>query len=136
MKKLKVYIASPYTHGSATDNIRRQIDAKHILMDAGFTPFAPLESFFGDIMKYRSEREWLDWELEWLEVCDIVVRIRPTDKNGKEVPSSGSDGETNRAEELGIPVYNFPGVDSLKRWAKRTPKEALLSIIEREKIIH
>lgn len=124
-KKLKVYIASPYTHGSAAINVGRQINAKHILMDTGFTPFAPLESHFGEIMRARTEHEWLQWELEWLEVCHIVVRIRPVDAKGKEIPSSGSDGEVARANELGLPVFNFDDLNALKSWAKNVNKSDL-----------
>jgi nucleoside 2-deoxyribosyltransferase len=135
MKKLKVYIASPYTHGSAAINVGRQIKAKHILMDYGFVPFAPLESHFGEIMRARTEHEWLQWELEWLDVCDILVRIRPVDKDGIEIVSTGSDGESDRAAELKIPSFSFRNLEELEEWAKEVNKENLWDICIANKYI-
>ena len=117
MKKLlKVYIASPYTNGVAADNVRRQLDAQKVLMDNKFVPFAPLLAHFSAIHHYRPEREWLSWDLEWLKCCDFLIRIRPTDGDGIEVYSNGSDIEEQTASENNIPVYNFESVEELKIW--------------------
>ena len=115
MKKLKVYIASPYTNGWMPDNVRLQIEAKHILMDYGFIPFAPLENHFSEIFRSRSEGEWLEWDLEWLKACDIIVRIR-TKRNGVEINSPGADLEINTAHANNIRVYEFADLEELKKW--------------------
>jgi len=116
--KLKVYIASPYTNGWTATNVSRQLKAKHILMDNGFCPFAPLENHYAEIFQHRSEHEWFEWDLEWLKVCDILVRIRPNDANGNEIPSPGSDQEVETALENGIEVHQFKTLDELKEWAE------------------
>lgn len=117
-KKLKIYIASPYTNGWQPDNVRRQLEAKHILMDHGFVPFAPLENHFGEIYKHRSEHDWFEWDLEWLEVCDMLVRIKGY-HNGEEIKSTGADLEVKRAKELNIPVLVFNDLEELKAWASQ-----------------
>ena len=124
--KLKVYIASPYTNGWAADNVRRQLEAKHILLDHSFVPFAPLENHFAELYKHRSEKEWFAWDLEWLKVCDIMVRIRPTDGDGVEIPSIGADIEEKTAEEEGLLVFNFKSLSELKSWAITVNKKDLI----------
>jgi len=57
VKKQKVYICSPYTNGWMPDNVRLQLEAKHILLDYGFIPFSPLENHFAEIYKHRKEGE-------------------------------------------------------------------------------
>ena len=39
------------------DNVRLQLEAKHILLDYGFIPFSPLENHFAEIYKHRKEGE-------------------------------------------------------------------------------
>lgn len=118
MSKTRVYIASCYTNGWMPDNVRRQIEAKHILMDYGFVPFAPLENHYSEILKHRPEHEWFQWDLEWLGVCNILVRIRVFDKNGDEIPSTGSDKEMQFAREHGITIYEFKDLGELESWCK------------------
>lgn len=120
--KIKVYIASPYTNGWAATNVRRQLQAKHILLDNGFCPFAPLENHYAEIFQHRPEHEWFEWDLEWLKVCDILVRIRPSDKDGNEIPSRGSDQEVETAIENNIEVYQFKTLEELKEWAENYEK--------------
>lgn len=126
MRRLKVYIASPYTLGWQPDNVRRQLEAKHILLDHGFVPFAPLENHFSEIWRHRSETEWFDWDIEWLKSCDILVRIRPI-IDGKELPSNGSDIEEKTAKENKLLVFNFNSLKELNKWCKKTKKEKLLN---------
>ena len=99
MKKLKVYVASPYTKDWMPNAVRRQLKAKNILMDHGFSPFAPLENHFNEIFHHREEHEWFAWDLEWLEVCDIMVRLKPKDDEGNEIVSTGCDKEAQFARE-------------------------------------
>jgi hypothetical protein len=131
MKKLKVYIASPYTNGSAADNVRRQLDAQKVLMDKGFVAFPPLITHFADIHHPRSEHEWFEWELEWLKTCDFLVRLRPTDGDGVEVPSKGSDIEEKTARENNMPVYSFKCVNELQKWLITKEEEDIIKDIEK-----
>lgn len=132
MEKLRVYIASPYTNGWQADNVRRQFDAQHILMDEGFTAFAPLTNHFSEIYRKRSEHEWFQWDLEWLRVCHILVRIRVFDSDGNETPSTGADEEMRNAKEWGIPCFEFKCLDELKTWAKNVDKKELFELFELE----
>lgn len=116
MKKYKVYIASPYTNGWMPDNVRLQLQAKHILLDYGFIPFAPLENHFAEIFQARKDKEWLNWDLEWLKVCDIVIRLH-TYVNDVELPSPGSDIEIQTAKDNNIPVRDFKSIKELSEWA-------------------
>ena len=127
--KLKVYIASPYTNGWTSTNVRRQLEAKHILMDHGFCPFAPLENYFAEIHRGRSEGEWMEWDLAWLKVCDILIRLRPDDDKGVEIPSPGSDLEVKTAKEEGLLVFDFKTLEELKKWAKSIDKGVLADFI-------
>jgi len=124
MKKLKVYIASAYSNGWMPDNVRRQIEAKHILMDYGFIPFAPLENHFSEIFKHRKESDWMEWDLEWLKVCDILIRIRSYENNN-EVISPGSDKEMEIAKQNDILIFQFNSLKDLEHWAKHFNKNQL-----------
>lgn len=117
MTKIKLYIASPYTNGWMPDNVRLQLEAKDILMNYGFVPFAPLVNHFSEIYKHRKENEWLEWDIEWLKTCDILVRIR-SKRNGLEIPSPGSDKETLTARENNILIVELETLEELELWAK------------------
>lgn len=133
-KRLKVYIASPYTNGFHSDNVRRQLKAQKVLMDKKFIAFAPLIQHFAEIYNPRPEHEWFSWDLEWLKCCDFLVRIRPTDGDGIEVPSKGSDIEEQTAMDNNLPVYNFESVEELKIWLITYEKEDIQKDIEKLKL--
>jgi len=116
---IKVYIASPYTNGWHADNVKRQLDAMKILMDNGFVPFAPLLTHFCEIHHGSESLDWFGWELEWLKLCDVLVRIRPDDKDGNEIPSPGSDIEVETAYQNAVTVYNLKNLDELEEWAQK-----------------
>ena len=99
MKRIKVYIASAYTNGDVALNVRAQIDVANELMNMGFVPFAPLLTHFQHMVHPRSYDSWLiDYDFEWLDVCDCLLRI----KNGN---SPGADKEEERAEKNGQEVF-------------------------------
>lgn len=133
MEKLKAFISSPYTNGNQANNVRRQLDAQEALMKKGFVALAPLIQHFAQITNPSTEDAWLQWDLEWLKVCDFVIRIRPIDGDGKELYSSGSDIECRLADELKIPVYEFSSVDKLKFWLINYEADDILKDIERLK---
>ena len=94
---IKIYIASPYTLGSQTENVRTQLDAFKFLITEGFTPFAPLLSHFIELVHPMSWEKWLEWDFEWLGSCDYLLRL-----DGE---SKGADLEVAKAREMGIPVF-------------------------------
>ena len=112
MKKLRIYIASPYTNGDSTKNVRRQIDAGNVLMDMGHVPFVPLLAHFQPMVHPRSYQDWIDYDLAWIDRCDALVRIRPK-VDGEELTSSGADIEEEHANKVGIPVYTVGSVEEI-----------------------
>jgi hypothetical protein len=97
-RRLRVYIAGPYTRPDPCANTHRAIAAADRLWDAGFIPFVPHLSHFWHTMSPRPYEDWLAYDLEWLRCCDVVLRL-----SGE---SSGADREVREAEALGIPVYH------------------------------
>ena len=96
--KPKIYIASPYTIGDVAVNVRRQMDAADKLMDAGLVPFVPLYSHFQHMVHPRPYDEWLAIDLEWLKVCDAILRLPGESK--------GADREVLMAEQRMKPVFH------------------------------
>jgi hypothetical protein len=97
MTKPKVFISSPYTIGDCGENVANQMKIFDILMDLGFTPYAPLLTHFQHIYRQRKYTEWLALDLEWLQVCDFVLRLPGESK--------GADLEVKFAKENKIPVF-------------------------------
>lgn len=112
MKKL-VYIASPYKVGDKLENVKLQIDAWHILRDAGFVPIASLLTYYLDKERNRDYEDWMDYDFSLISICDMVVRIRPH-FNEIERPSSGADREEIEAKRLGLNFFSFNSLDELK----------------------
>lgn len=115
-KKTKVYIASPYTNGDKLQLVRLQIDAFHVLMDLGFYPIAPLLSHYVNEVRERDWKEWLDYDLQTIQECQMVVRLYPTDEHGLEIPSKGADVEEAEAKKLGIEFHAFSSVKAMKEF--------------------
>lgn len=114
MDKQKIYIASPYTLGKQTDNVKLQLDAFDTLLKAGHTPFAPLFLHYLDIVHPQQYDVLLDWCLQWLVECDLLIRFRSLDGDNEEIYSYGADIEMTAAEEYNIPVYEFRDLNELK----------------------
>lgn len=98
---MRVYVAGPISKGNVVANIRSAIDAAESIRQAGHFPFVPhLTTFtwyFLHIDKLSlDDTSWSDWNLSWLECCDILVRL-PGE-------SIGSDREVAFAKSKGIPV--------------------------------
>lgn len=96
--KLKVYVAGPYTKPDPEANTRAAITVGNELLDLGFAPFVPHLTHFWHLQHFRPYEEWLDLDNQWLDCCDIVLRM-PGE-------SSGADKEVARAVSLGIPVVH------------------------------
>lgn len=97
-RKLRVYVAGPYTQGDKNGNVERAIGAGETLWCAGFLPYVPHLSYWWERrFPAHSYEEWLELVGAWLPYCDIVLRLPGA--------SSGSDLEVAQAVDLGIPVY-------------------------------
>ena len=106
--KPKIYIASPYSIGDKIENVNAQIRAANQLMNYGYTPFLPLLSHFQDQLISRPYTDWLENDLEWIAVCDGLLRL-PGE-------SPGADIEVKHAMGLKIPIYY--SIDELKNHLK------------------
>ena len=93
---IRVYIASPYTKGDVALNVRRQIEVADKLLNMGYIPFVPTLSHFWHMVCLEPYEVWLDYDLKWLPVCHVVLRL-----DGE---SSGADREVEYAMNKNIPV--------------------------------
>jgi len=111
----KVYISSAFTRGWQIHNMRNQMLMAFELKKLGFLPFIPLLFPFFEfaIGNQFSDREMLDWELSYIPVCDMLVRVRFKDENGIEIPSSGADEEVAEARKNNIPVFIFDSIEDM-----------------------
>jgi len=112
---IKVYIASPYTTGDKQENVNLQIDAAAILLEHGYAPHVPLYNHYHQLRHPHTHQEWIKLDLVWLDMCDILIRIRPV-VDGVEIPSSGADAEEAKARELNIPVFTFANLIELEEF--------------------
>jgi len=97
MKKLKVYIAGPYTQGDIAVNVSNAMDAAEEVLKMGHTPFIPHLMHFQHMLHHRNYDEWLNYGVEWLKKCDVVLRLPGL--------SFGSDFEVNVAQNRDMPVF-------------------------------
>ena len=104
---MKVYIAGPYTKGDVGENVHTAIKVAEQVVNMGHTPFVPHLSHFWHLIRPRPYEFWLDYDLVWLRVCDVVLRY-PGE-------SLGADREVRVAEEAGIPVCH--GIDEFYRFS-------------------
>jgi len=93
----KIFISSPYTIGDVGDNVKKQMDCADGLMSLGYVPFVPLLYHFQHIVHPRQYADWLNIDMEWLRMCDAILRL-PGE-------SAGADEEVKLAKELGKPVF-------------------------------
>jgi hypothetical protein len=97
MKNLKVYIAGPYTQGDPAVNVANAVRAADELLRAGFIPYIPHLTHFWHMMHPHLYEDWIKLDLEWLKVCNIMVRLPGA--------SPGADIEEKEARKLLIGVY-------------------------------
>lgn len=118
MRKVKIYIASPYSNGDKEQNVQLQMDACYHLIMLGFNPYMPVYHHFvqkqhGD-MGVSSNFDWVgEIDLPWLENCDMAVRLWPKDNFGMEIPSPGADQEEAFCKEKEIPMFHFDSLENL-----------------------
>ena len=97
---MRVYVAGPYTLGDVVLNVRAAVLAGDRLLAAGHTPYVPHLTMFWHMLAPRPVEDWYDLDLQWLEVCDVLVRLPGESK--------GADKECEVAERLGMEVYTGP----------------------------
>lgn len=91
-----IYIASPYSVGDVAENVHRQIEAAHTILDMGHAPIAPNLSHFLHLHRQRPYRDWMEADRAIVAKVDIVLRLPGV--------SAGADEAVRLAAELGIPV--------------------------------
>ena len=97
MKKIFVYVASPYTKGDVAVNVRVNVEAGDKIARLGFVPFIPLLTHFWHMLFPHPYEFWTAMDLHWIYNCDALLRL-PGE-------SSGADAEVAYAQRLGIPVF-------------------------------
>lgn len=95
-KSLKVYIAGPYSRPDPDNNVWEAIHAGDRVRALGHIPFIPHLSHFWEKQKHHEYEFWMEYDMEWLKVCDCVLRL-PGE-------SSGADREVKWAQEHGLPI--------------------------------
>jgi hypothetical protein len=95
---VKVYIASQYSIGDKIENVTRQIECFHKLVELGYNPYVPLLSHYLEVYKHQEYETWMKLDFEWLDCCDCVLRLPGESK--------GADMEVERATENKIPVFS------------------------------
>jgi hypothetical protein len=128
--RYKIYIASPYTNGNKLELVRLQIDAWHVLQDLGYYAIPPLLSHYINEVRERPWNEWLDYDFETISMCDAVIRLRPKDKNGVEIPSAGADKEKVEALRLGLMYLEFETVEQMKEALQKNPIRIISTTIK------
>lgn len=95
-KRLKVYIAGPYSKGDVAENVRNAIFAGNLVAHFGHIPFIPHLTHFWHMLAPNDYEFWMDQDEQWLRECDAIIRL-----DGE---SSGADREMALARELGLRV--------------------------------
>ncbi len=122
MRKLKkVYVAGPYTHGDVEENVAAAMLAADALIRAGMAPYVPHLWHFQHAAYLQPYEVWTALDMEWLRVCDAVVRIP-----GR---SPGADAEVAEARRLGIPVFGSVE-EAVRELAAAPPAKAFAELRE------
>lgn len=108
-RKLRVYIAGPYSKPNPNHNTRQAIDLADTMLQDGLYPFLPHLSHFWDTVSPRPYELWMAYDFVWVEACHALFRM-PGE-------SGGADRESAHAESLKIPV--FRDYVELLKWAMR-----------------
>lgn len=114
-RRTKVYVAGPITgSGNLLSNVREALHVGSDLLLCGYAPYIPHLSCYWETVCAHSYEEWLGLDMEYLRVCDAVLRLP-----GK---SKGADREVRYAKQLQIPVYyslvNLSGQEPAMRKAQ------------------
>ena len=98
-RRLKIYIAGPYTKGDTALNVRRSIMEQDYIEDTlGHMAYNPLLSHFQHlIVPHEDVNYWDEKDIRWLKECNAILRLP-----GESV---GADREVAIARDLGMEVF-------------------------------
>ncbi len=105
MKPL-IYIAAPYTKPDPVINTGSAIEIGEEITKLGCVPYIPHLNLLWHLLHPHPEDFWYKMDLQILQRCDAIYRIRGSSK--------GADEEVKLAKELFIPI--FYSLDELKSW--------------------
>lgn len=113
-RRLRVYVAGPISSDVFGGVARGVAMGRQMFLD-GFAPFVPhFDAFFFLPDSADKWNAYLEYDLEYVSVCDAVYRL-----SGE---SKGADLECLVATELGIPVFSEEDTDlaytRLRQFAK------------------
>lgn len=91
LRKVRVYVAGPYSKPDPVENSNRAIRVCTDLLDAGYAPFCPHLSLAWHLVTPRPYETWLEYDFEWIRACDVLYRL-----SGE---SKGADREEVFAKE-------------------------------------
>lgn len=120
-RKIRVYVAGPYSADNVIDvlrNIGRGIHTCSLLFDRGFAPFCPWadrDFVIYNWMENQDSQQFRDYSMAWLEVSDCIFLVKDYSGMVRVEDSPGTQAEARRAKELGIPV--FSSMDELERFS-------------------
>ncbi len=95
---MKVFISGPIRGGEPGRNLRNALQAADELLNAGHHPYVPHLNIIWDLAFPHSTREWFGLNLEYLKICDVLLRL-PGE-------SEGADEEVDWAKDLGKPAFS------------------------------
>ncbi len=96
--KMRIYVAGPYSSGDVAQNVRLAIHEGDYIARLGHTPFIPHLTHFWHLVCPNPYEFWLAQDMEWLRVCDALLRIPGESK--------GADLEVVEAQRLGLIIYH------------------------------
>ena len=73
-RRIRVYVAGPYTHGDVARNVAAAMRAADALIRADAAPFVPHLSHFQHMAHPQPYEVWTALDFAWLEVCDALLR--------------------------------------------------------------
>ncbi|MCK9446418.1 hypothetical protein M0Q50_05965 [bacterium] len=127
---IRIYIASPYTNGNQVENTNLQLDIAYELLYRGYAPYFPLSSHYVQIRYPQFNYNWLDLDFQYLQCCDILIRIKPI-INNEELLSPGADAEEKEAKRLNIPVFTFNTIEEMCKFLDENAFTSELNILEK-----
>jgi nucleoside 2-deoxyribosyltransferase len=100
-RKPRIYIAGPISTGDQFANTSIAMRVWSSLYKAGFCPYCPHWSAIQHIHNPElSHREWVEYDFNWLSLCDAVLRMPGESK--------GADMEVQYAVTTAhIPVFYY-----------------------------
>lgn len=93
---MKIYIAGPYSSDPVAGT-RNAISAGDTVLNCGDTPYIPHLTMFWHLMFPHPHNDWLGYDMEWLRVCDALIRLPGA--------SDGAAEEEAAARARGMRVY-------------------------------